>query len=97
MDEFKKMLWWLVGGTKGGKNRLRIIKSLEDNPKNANQLSEGLDLDYKTVKHHLDILVKHDVITTIGEGYGITYFLTDRMEQQMDKLDEIIEEVGIDL
>ena len=43
-----KALWWLLGGSRGGKNRIRIIRTLDEHPMNANQLSETLDLDYKT-------------------------------------------------
>ncbi|HIE30965.1 MAG TPA: ArsR family transcriptional regulator, partial [Methanosarcinales archaeon] len=34
----KRMLWWLIAGTKGGVNRARIIKILHERPYNANQL-----------------------------------------------------------
>jgi len=45
----KKILWWLIAGTKGGINRARIIIELHERPYNANQLSEKLELDYKTL------------------------------------------------
>lgn len=45
MDNFKKALWWLIAGSRGEDNSLRIIMFLKDNPSNANQLSEVLDLD----------------------------------------------------
>lgn len=91
----RKVLWWLIGGTRGGKNRLRIINTLEDEPMNANQLSNELDLDYKTIRHHLDMLEENDVVTTMGEEYGKTYFLSDRMEDNLDVLNDIIEKVGM--
>ena len=91
----RKVLWWLLGGTRGGRNRLRIIRALDSEPMNANQLAETLDLDYKTVRHHLDLLCEHDVLTTMGDGYGTMYFLTDRMEEHMDVLDEVAEAAGL--
>ena len=97
MENFKKMLWWLIGGTRGGENRLRIIRKLEDSPMNTNKLAEELDLDYKTVQHHLDLMKKHNVITTMGEGYGKNFFLTEQMEGNLDKLDQIQEEAGVEL
>ncbi|MFB6071147.1 MAG: winged helix-turn-helix domain-containing protein [Halanaeroarchaeum sp.] len=87
----RKVLWWLLGGSRGGKNRLRIIRALDREPMNANQLAEALDLDYKTVRHHLDLLTEHDVVTTVGGGYGTMYFLSDRMEANVDVLDDIVE------
>jgi DNA-binding transcriptional ArsR family regulator len=82
-------LWWLIGGSRGGRNRLRIIRSLHETPMNTNQISNALDLDYKTIQHHLELLEENDVLTTMGDDYGKTYFVTDRMEENMDVLDEI--------
>lgn len=97
MENFEKMLWWLIGGTRGGENRLRIIRELEDNPMNTNKLSEELDLDYKTVQHHLDLMKEHNVITVMGEGYGKNFFLTEQMEENLDRLDRIQEEAGVEI
>jgi DNA-binding transcriptional ArsR family regulator len=96
MQNFEKMLWWLIGGTRGGKNRLRIITALDEQPMNANNLSEELDLDYKTIQHHIDMMTKHNVIEAMGEGYGKNYFLTEQMEQNKDKLEEIKEKAGVE-
>ena len=92
----RKVLWWLIGGSRGGRNRFRILRTLEREPMNANQLATELDLDYKTVRHHLDLLVENDVIESVGDGYGDVYFLTDRMEQNVDVLEEIAATADID-
>lgn len=85
----RKVLWWLIGGSRGGRNRVRIIRALNNKPMNANQLATTLDLDYKTIRHHLDKLETNDIVTPMGDEYGKTYFLTERMEQNLDLLDEI--------
>jgi len=91
----KKMLWWIIFGTKGGINRARIIKELYDRPYNANQLATRLELDYKTVRHHLKVLLDNDVITTSGrEKYGAMYFLSPYLEQHFDDFQEIWEQIG---
>ena len=95
VQQMRKVLWWLIGGARGGKNRLRIIRALQDHPMNANQLAETLDLDYKTVRHHLSLLEENAVLETMGEGYGQTYFLTDRMADNLDVLAEVGEQAGI--
>ncbi|MEF8825013.1 MAG: winged helix-turn-helix domain-containing protein [Halapricum sp.] len=91
----RKVLWWLVGGSRGGRNRLRIIRTLEREPMNANQLASHLDLDYKTVRHHLDRLTENDVVETIGDDYGQMYFLTDRMEKNLDVLDTVQQDADL--
>jgi DNA-binding transcriptional ArsR family regulator len=85
----EKALWYLLVGTRGGKNRVRIIDALSERPRNANQLSEHLDVDYNTVRHHLDMLLDHDVIETGGDDYGTLYFLTDQFEHHREEFEEI--------
>jgi aspartate aminotransferase len=38
----KHMLQWLIAGSRGGPNRARLIKSIREEPMNANQLCERL-------------------------------------------------------
>jgi len=90
----KKLLWWLLAGMKGGINRARIIKSLHERPFNANQLSEELNLDYKTVRHHIKILEQNNIIKPSGEKYGKMYFLSNEMEENYDVFNEIWEQIG---
>lgn len=90
----KKLLWWLIAGMKGGINRARIIKMLHERPYNANQLSEELNLDYKTVRHHIKVLEQNNIIRSTGEKYGKMYFLSDEMEESYDIFNEIWEQIG---
>jgi DNA-binding transcriptional ArsR family regulator len=85
----KRILWWLIAGTKGGKTRARIIAELSKSPANANQLTEKLGYDYKTIRHHLDVLQDNKIITQEGDRYGAVYFLTDEMEKNLDLFTEI--------
>ena len=91
----RRILWWLIAGSKGGINRARIIQALHKRPYNANQLTQMFSLDYKTIRHHLDILKKHQVITSMGEGYGTMYFLSDPMKSQYDEFLEIWNQVDV--
>lgn len=85
----KKILWWLIAGTKGGVNRAKIINTLYDRPYNANQLAEKLGLDYKTIRHHLKILNDNKVITSSGGKYGSMYFLSPQLEADFDVFEMI--------
>jgi len=86
---FKHLLGWLILGTKGGLTRARIISALKKAPQNANQLATLLQLDYKAVRHHLGILQKHRIITSVGDRYGLTYFLSQTMEENYALFEEI--------
>lgn len=89
----EKALWYLLTATRGGENRVRIVRLLSERPRNANQLAEDLDVSYKTVRHHLDALADHGVVEAGGEDYGQLYFLTDRFEQYRDVFEEITERI----
>ncbi|WP_435177575.1 ArsR/SmtB family transcription factor [Halorussus sp. AFM4] len=87
------VLWYVLAGTRGGANRARILRALDDRPRNPNQLAEDLDLDYKTVRHHLDVLMDNDVVRNSGDEYGAVYLPTDRVRDHWDIVEEIIAEV----
>jgi predicted ArsR family transcriptional regulator len=91
----EKALWYLLAGTRGGANRARIIRLLDARPRNANQLARELEVDYNTVRHHLDVLVDHDVVEPGGENYGELYFLTDRFEKNREAFEHIVAETAI--
>ena len=91
----KRVLWWLIAGSKGGENRARIIQLLHERPYNANQITLSLHLDYKTIRHHLDVMKKHQVIRSTDEGYGSMYFLTEQMEAKYTDFMEIWKQIDL--
>lgn len=88
------VLWYVLTGTRGGANRARILRAIEERPRNANQLADDLDLDYKTVRHHLDVLMDNDIVTSSGDDYGAVYLTTDRADHHWETVEEIIEQVN---
>jgi len=86
----KYLLGWLIAGTRGGASRAKIIDTLKETPQNANQLATQLGMDYRTIRHHLKVLEKNKIITTAGEGYGITYFLAPVLEENYGLFEEIV-------
>lgn len=89
----RRTLWYLIAGTRGGVNRAKIIKFLKERPYNVNQLAEKLEVDYKTVKYHIDVMEENEMIIPAGEKYGTIYFLTSKMEKSYDSFLEIWDEV----
>lgn len=61
---------------------------------NANELSKKLELDYKTVRHHLKVLEKNSLISSMGKGYAKMYYISEFLEQHMDILDDIWVQIG---
>jgi DNA-binding transcriptional ArsR family regulator len=87
------VLWYVLTGTRGGENRVRLLRSVAERPRNANQLADELDLDYKTVRHHLDVLVENGIVEKSGEEYGAVYLPTDQARAHWDTVEEIMEKV----
>ena len=90
----KQLLYYLVIGTRGGETRAKIINSIIKKPMNANQLALELNLDYKTVQHHLKILIDNKILKILNEGYGAVYFLSDYLEQNINLFKEIWDRFG---
>jgi DNA-binding transcriptional ArsR family regulator len=91
--QLKYLLGWLIAGTRGGVTRAKIIDTLKENPQNANQLANSLEMDYRTIRHHLKILQKNRIVTSAGNGYGITYFLSPEMEENYDLFEEFMNKI----
>ena len=89
----KYLLGWLIAGTRGGVTRAQIIKALKEIPQNANQLANLLKLDYRTIRHHLKVLQKNRIITSAGDRYGTTYFLSPEMEENYAVFKEIMNKI----
>jgi DNA-binding transcriptional ArsR family regulator len=90
---FKYLLGWLIAGSRGGLTRAKMIKALKETPQNANQLANLLEMDYRTIRHHLEVLQKNRIITCLGEGYGKTYFLSPAMEENYALFEEIVNKI----
>jgi predicted transcriptional regulator len=88
-QNFKRILWYVFFATKGGINRISIVEKLEERPYNMNQLSKELSLDYKTVMHHIKVLMDNKIIVPEEKKYGTIYFPSQMFEQCRDMFGEI--------
>jgi len=87
------VLWYVLAGTRGGINRIRILRALDSRPRNANQLAEDMDLNYNTVRHHLDVLTDNDVLESSGDDYGAVYLPSDAVEDHWDTVETIFDQL----
>ncbi len=88
--ETKALLWYLFVGTKGGQTRVRIMSQLRNKPSNKNQLAKDLGMDYKGIEHHMKTLEQHNLVSKVGNKYGVTYFPSVLFEDGEAVFDEII-------
>jgi DNA-binding transcriptional ArsR family regulator len=86
---WRRLLWYVLAGSRGGPNRGRIINLLRQGPKNVNQLAEALNVHYRVAEHHIRALEKNHLVSPSGERYGRLYFLSQEMEAHLPIFDEI--------
>ncbi len=89
-QDLKRVLWYVLGGARGGENRATMIHELSIRPLNLNQLAEKLGVDYRTVMHHADVLKSNSLVVTQGEKYGAMYFLSPRLQASFVMFSEIV-------
>ena len=87
------VLWQVLAGTRGGPNRARLLRAVDERPRNANRLSEDLDLAYNTVRHHLDVLERNGVVTSGEAEYGKVYLPSEHARAHWSTVEEIITQV----
>jgi len=51
-------------------------------------------MDYKTMRHHLEVLEKNRMLTSVGDHYGATYFLSQVLEDNYEMFEEIAKKIG---
>jgi len=55
--------------------RRRIIELLKDNDMNAGEIAEEFNISKPSISHHLDILKRADLITSVKKGQYVEYSL----------------------
>jgi len=88
--ETKKLFWFLFAGSRGSDNRIRIMSLLRKRPRNTNQLSTELDMDYKCIQHHIKILKENYLVKHVGKKYARTYLVSVFFEANEPVFDEIV-------
>ncbi|PYB67830.1 ArsR family transcriptional regulator [Thermoplasma sp. Kam2015] len=87
-DEYRRLIWWLFFGTRGGPMRLRIIEYLKDKPSNLNQISASLGINYRTAEHHAKILEDNGVLVSEGDKYGKIYYINPAFANKLELIDK---------
>jgi len=82
-----KLLCYLIEGTRGGKTRTLILRHLAEKSYNAHQLAKTLGIEYKTIRHHLEVLVKHGIIIRNNDGYPDIYFISNNIAENLNSFD----------
>lgn len=77
----ERLIYWLLGATRGGPTRIRLLREIDAKPLNMHQLALSTNLDYKTVQGHIKILLQHGIVDMGGNKYGAIYFISSEWAQ----------------
>jgi len=91
MNAVQRLVYWLFIASSGGATRRRIFNGLRSEPANANQLAKRFTLDYKTVRHHLKMLQKNNMVETMGSGYNVMFFPSTLAEENTETIDQLLQ------
>jgi PAS domain S-box-containing protein len=81
-----KLMCYLIKGTRGGKTRALILKHLAERSYNAHQLANVINMDYKTVRHHLEVLLENEMVTRSDCGYSSLYFISNKIQSDLNSM-----------
>ncbi len=76
--------------------RLKILDHLRNEPSNAHRLSSSLEVNYRTVEHHLKVLSENGLIISKGGNYGTVYFLDPFLEENYFLVESLFDRKGGD-
>ena len=89
--ETKKLFWFLFAGSVGAKNRIRIMSVLRKRPSNRNQLSTELGLEFKGIRHHMEVLEENNLVKKTGHQSRMTYYVSELFMHNEIVFDEIVD------
>ena len=81
---YKKRMTNVILKRKGYKTTIKVIELLLSRPFNNNQIANTLGVDYNTVRYHLDLLVKNNLLMKDGDQYGTLYYPTIGLKENLD-------------
>jgi DNA-binding transcriptional ArsR family regulator len=94
-DDYEKIWFWIFIGSRGGPTRMKIMKEILKNPLNMHQLAKKLNLDYKTIEHHVRILIEnHLIVNPKPEKYGSLLFPSSIAILKRKYLEELFKNLG---
>lgn len=86
----KRLFYWLFFASRGGFTRIQIVIKLLNSPLNKNELSVALDLNYRTIEHHIKVLVENNIVEGDNRKYDSIFYLKESVKPHIERLAEII-------
>lgn len=82
----KRLFYWLFFASRGGNTRIEIVIKLLDSPLNKNELSLALNLNYRTIEHHIKVLVENNIVEGDNRRYDSIFYLKENVKPYIKML-----------
>ena len=89
-EELKDWLYPVVFGSIGCETRIKIIKTLNQKTMAINQIAKELGMSYKGIHYQIKQLVKHKILQSVGDNYGVLFYLTSKMEMNYSVFEHLV-------
>ena len=96
-EEFRRLLWFLLGGSRGGENRAKILIAISLRPTNLNRLAKLLGVDYRSIQHHMGVLERNNLVLSTGKRYGVLYSIHPYLNYHFNVFEQVCNELGYSL
>lgn len=93
--DLRNLILWLFVGSKGGPTRARILFLIRESPMNVHRIATELNLNYRTVKYHLELMREHGIIERVGNDYGAIYVPSEVVEKNWGEIESILRRNGL--
>ena len=88
-----KELLNLLKGRKGGRTTMQILDEILEGPKNKNQISKKLHIDYNTVTYHVNLLTRHEYIIGVKLEHSTYFHPSEKIFKSKDDYNLIKERI----
>ncbi|MEM0127523.1 MAG: winged helix-turn-helix domain-containing protein [Thermoplasmatales archaeon] len=92
--EVRRLFYYLFVYSRGAVLRSRIVLMLMERPMNKNELSTGLNVNYRTVEHHISVLIKNKVLDGDFRKYNSLFYINDGMREYLYSSVEFLRKMG---
>lgn len=75
-------LFRLIAKMRGSNSRILILRNLSVVPKNKLQLANELELDWKTVSGHIEMLLEHNLVKETINFWHLSVFHNNRQRER---------------
>ncbi|MGC8645754.1 MAG: winged helix-turn-helix domain-containing protein [Thermoplasmata archaeon] len=92
--EMRMLFNYLFVYSRGAPLRSRIVLMLRERPMNKNELSTRLRVNYRTVEHHLSVLIKNNVVEGDFRRYNSLFYLKDGVRMLVEDALDALRRIG---